>query len=285
MYGALAQFGLVGMVFHGQIVHLPLGPVGQFYLQGVEHGHSSGGALAQVVPHAGFQQRPIHCGIGLGHPHPGQEVLNGLGRIAPAAHGHQGGHPGIVPAGDVALLHQAAQVALAHHGAGEVQPGELDLPGRMLKPGLTHHPIVQGTVYLVFQGAQGVGHPFDGVLEGMLEIVHGVDAPLISGLVVMVAQDAVQGGVPHEHVGGGHIDLGPQDPAAVGELPVPHPLEQVQVFLHRPVTIGAVHPGLGQGAPVLPHLLRGLVVHIGHALFDELAGDIVQPLEKVAGKV
>ena len=41
----------------------------------------------------------------------------------------RGGLPGIVPAGDPALLHQLAELALGHDGVVDTQPGDLDLAG------------------------------------------------------------------------------------------------------------------------------------------------------------
>ena len=89
-----------------------------------------------------------------------------------------------------------------------------------------------------------MGHPFDGVLDGMGKIVHGIDTPFIPRVMVAHVDDPVHGRVPHIHIGGSHIDLGPQGPAAIGEFPVFHPLEQVQIFLHAPVPPRAISPGL-----------------------------------------
>ena len=64
------------------------------------------------------------------------------------------------------------------------QPGKFDLPGLVRKFALLHHPVVQGAVRFIFQRTQGVGDPLDGVLNGMGEVVHGVNAPLVALMVV-----------------------------------------------------------------------------------------------------
>jgi hypothetical protein len=53
----------------------------------------------------------------------------------------------------------------------------------------------------------------------------------------------------------GHVDFGPQHPGAVGEFAGAHALEQIQVFLHAAVAVGAVRTRFGQGAPVLADLV------------------------------
>ena len=132
---------------------------------------------------------------------------------------------------------------------------------------------------LVLQRAQAVGHPLQGVLDGMGEVVHGVDAPLVPGLMMGDMDDPIEGRVPHVDVGGGHVDLGPEGLGAVFELPVLHALEQIQILLHGPIPVGAVLPGLRQGTPVGPHLLLGEVIHVGHALSDQLLGQFVALVE------
>ena len=102
---------------------------------------------------------------------------------------------------------------------------------------------------------------------------------------MMHMQDAVERGVAHEHVGGGHVDLGAQHAAAVRELALLHAAEQVQVFLHAAVAIGAVDAGGGQGAAVLAHFLGTLVVDVCYALADQVLGDFIQPAEEVGREV
>ena len=93
-------------------------------------------------------------------------------------------------------------------------------------------------------------------------VVHRVDAPFVACAVVRGVDDTVHQGVAEHHVRMGHVYLGPEHLAAVGELTVLHPLEQVQVLLHTAVPPGAVHTGLLDGASVLAYLLLSLVVHV-----------------------
>jgi hypothetical protein len=70
-------------------------------------------------------------------------------------------------------------------------------------------PIVEGAMDFIFQGAERVGDPLDGVRERMLEIVHRIDAPDCARPIVGLPSDAVHHGIAHQEVGMGHIDLGP----------------------------------------------------------------------------
>ena len=78
-----------------------------------------------------------------------------------------------------------------------------------------------------FQGAQGVGHPLQRILQGMGEIVHGIDAPFVPLSVVMGVIDPVKHRVPHIEVAAGQIDFRPQGHSPVGEFPGFHPGEEI----------------------------------------------------------
>ena len=144
-------------------------------------------------------------------------------------------------------------------------------------------PLVQGAMVLELQAAHAVGDALDGVLDGMGKVVKGIDAPLVPLAVMVGPHDAVDGGVPHVHVGAGQVDLGPQGLAAVGKLPGPHAAEQVQVLLGGAVPVGAGTAGLAAVlAAVGLHLLTGEIVHIGLAFLDQQLGVLIALVEIVA---
>ena len=138
---------------------------------------------------------------------------------------------------------------------------------------------------LVFQRAEGMRDALDGVLERMLEVVHRIDAPIVARAVVMAAQYAVERGIAHQHVGRGHVDLGAQNARAIRELALAHALKEVEIFLDAAVAVGAVDAGPGERAAVFAHFLAGLIVHIGYALADEAAGDLIELLKEVGGEM
>ena len=176
-------------------------------------------------------------------------------------------------------------MALAHDGVRHVKPGKLDLPGFSGQEvlGVLHHPVVQGAVNLIFQRAEGMGDFLHGVADGMGEIIHGVDAPLVPGAPVFLVLDAVHGRIPHDEVGGGHVDLHTQGFASFREFAGPHASEQVQAFLRRTVPPGAVFARFRQRPAVGAHLLSGQLVHIGQSAPNPVLGDFIAFIIIVGG--
>mmetsp|Transcript_10803 Transcript_10803/g.25267 ORF Transcript_10803/g.25267 Transcript_10803/m.25267 type:complete len:365 (-) Transcript_10803:114-1208(-) len=208
----------------------------------------------------------------------------------------------------MAVLDEADELPLRQDRVLQVQPRKLDLPRpHNLLGGLAlvgarrvplpepvqearrrHRadgPVVQRTVVGELEGAQGVGDPLEGVRERVGEVVHGVDAPFVPEDGVRGAPHPVQGGVAKVHVRARHVDLGPQHRRLpVLEAARPHLLEQLQVLRRGArVPVRRVPPGLGQGAPVLAHLLRRQKVHVGQPLIHEVARGVVEHVEVVGG--
>ena len=260
--------GVHGVILHGDSLGLALGVVGDGELHRVEDTHDPLGGLVEVLPEAVLQEAVLHHVGGLGDADALTEVPDGAGGVAPAAQAAEGGHPGIVPAGDSPLLHQPAELALAHDGVVDAETGELDLPGMGGQVAVLDDPVIEGPVGLKLQRAEGVGDALQRILDGVGEVIHGVDAPLVPLAVVVHIVDAVEDGVPHVEVAGGQVDLGPEGVLALGELAPAHPLKEVQTLLH-----GAVPPGAAGGgadtAPVFLELLRGKLADIGEAFPDQ----------------
>lgn len=133
-----------------------------------------------------------------------------------------------------------------------------------------------------FQGADRMGDALDGVRLTVGEVVARVDAPLVAGLVVMRMADAVQDRVAQVHVRRTHVDLRPQRTGAVGELTGLHAGEQVEVLLHRTVTVRAVAARLGEGA-AYSRISSTEVADERLAGLDQLDGPGMQLVEIVGG--
>ncbi len=126
-----------------------------------------------------------------------------------------------------------------------------------------------------------MGDALQGVLDGVGEVVHGEDAPLGALAVVLDIADAVEHRVPHVEVAAGQVDLGPEGVFALGKLPVPHALEQVQALLDRPVPPGGAGGGV-HVPPVLPELLGGELADVGQPLLNQAHGQLVGLFKVVA---
>ncbi len=172
------------------------------------------------------------------------------------------------------LLHQLAELALAHDGVVDAQPREFDLAGLCGDGHIAYHPVIQRPVRFKFQGAERVRDALQCVLNRVCEIVHRIDAPLVALSVMVHVADAVNDGVAHVEVAGGQVDLRAQRAASLGELAVFHALEQVEVFLDGAVAVRA-YGGLADIAAELAELFRRQVADVGKALFDEFHGKFV----------
>ena len=141
---------------------------------------------------------------------------------------------------------------------------------------MIHDPLIQRAVVLELAGAQRVGDALQRVLNGMREVIHGVDAPCIALPVVADVPDAVDDRVAQVGVAGGRINLGAQGFGAVRELAVLHALKEGKVLLHRAVAVGGFAACLGAiGSLILCEVVLGEVADVCVALPDELDGELI----------
>ena len=65
---------------------------------------------------------------------------------------------------------------------------------------LSYHPVIQRTVIFKFQRTDGMGNALDGILDGMCKIVHRIDTPFISGIVMCHMRHTVNDRISHVHI-------------------------------------------------------------------------------------
>ncbi len=238
--------------------------------------------MVEVVALKVLEHLDVGGAVGARDADGGEEGADGFRREAAAAEAGESGHARIVPAVDTILLHELEQLALAEQRVGDVETVEFDLL-RGKDAELLDIPAVERLVVGELERAHGVGDVLDRIRLAVGVVVHRVDAPLVAGAVMRGVEDAVHHRIAHVEVGRGHVDLGAEDAAAVGELAVLHADEEVEIFFDGPVAIGAVLAGLGEGAAVLADLVGGEVVDVGLAGLDELQGPLVELAEVVGG--
>ena len=146
-------------------------------------------------------------------------------------------------------------------------------------------PVVQRLVDLELERADRVRDAFQGVALSMREVIHRVDAPRISGAVMVRAHDAVQHRVTQVRIRRRHVDLGAQRLGAISKLARAHASEQVEVLLHAARAVRAFLARTVQPAAVLGDLIDAQVADIRLAMLDEVLAVLVQLLEEVAGVV
>ena len=142
-----------------------------------------------------------------------------------------------------------------------------------------NEPVIEGPVDVEFQGADRVGDMLYGVTLTVGKVIHGVDAPLVPGTVMMRKLDAVKEGVTEHHVGMCHVYLGAEDLFTLCVLSCPHLAEEPEVFLHAAVSPGTGGAGLVNGAAVFPYLLLGLVIHVCKPPLDEFLRPFIELVE------
>ncbi len=278
--------GLLGIVVHLDGLDAVFGIVGEHDLYGIHHGHHAGGDAVEVVAHGVLEQAHRVEGLILGVADGVDEVAYRGGGVAAAAQARDGGHAGIVPAGHQTLLDQREQLALAHHGVGEVEAVELYLAGAVALVGqLVDKVVVERAVRHKLQRAYRVGHPLEVVALAVGKVIHGVDFPGGAGAVVGVIDDAVHDGIAEVHVARRHVDFGAQHARALGKLAGVHAHEEVEILLGRAVAVGRRLAGLGRGTLLRGNLLGALVVDICLALLDEAHGQVKELREIVGGVV
>ena len=216
-----------------------------------------------------LQKAPLHGVVVLGDADSLAEIADGGGGVAPSAEGGKGGHSGIVPAGDNAFLHQSSELALAEYRVVNAQTGKFDLSRLGGSGDVVDDPVVERAVILIFQRAEGVGDVFDRVADGMGEVVHRIDAPLVAGAVMSHMLDAVDDRVAHIPVAGGEVDFGAQGVPAVLKFACPHSAEKVKALLDGTVAVGTLRGRVVRAAHFL-HLFGGQLTDVGKPFFDQL---------------
>ena len=176
---------------------------------------------------------------------------------------------------------------------GNIETGKFDLTGG-IDLGLGNEPVIQGAMYFIFKRAQGMGYAFLRVRQRVLEIVHRINAPLVTGPVMGFPSDTVHDRIAHDQIGMSHINLCAEGFRTVGELAGPHSGKQIKVLFNASVPPGAV---LSRGrvgdvvfvrdrsSAVFPHFLIIQIVNIGLSLFDQFDRKVIQVFIIVRRKI
>ncbi len=140
-----------------------VGVVVEHDLERVEDGHCTRRAYVQVLADEVLEQAHIHEVLAFGDADLVAEPADGFGRVAAAPHAAERRHARVVPAVDVAFVDELQQLALAHHRVAQVEPCELDLPGRSRHGHVVDQPVVEWTMILELERAERVRDALDRV--------------------------------------------------------------------------------------------------------------------------
>ena len=118
----------------------------------------------------------------------------------------------------------------------------------------------------------------------MREIVHWIEAPLITGVVVLLMADAIDHRIAQVQIRRGHVDLRAQRLFAIGKFPRPHALEECEILLRRPAPAGAFLTGLLRHTTVFLPLVWLQLTYIRLAVLNQLHRVAIQLLKIIRGK-
>lgn len=253
--------------------------------QRIEHGHAAGCGGVELVADVVLQEGDVGGAVVFCDADVLTEMADGLGGVATAADAGDGGEAWVVPAGDVAFLHELEELALGHDRVGEAEAREFDLARGGGDWAVFDEPVVERAVVLKLKGAEGVCDVLLRVFKGVGEVIHGVDAPCAASVVVLAVHDAIHDGIAHVHVRGGQADFGTEDGFAFFEFPVAHFRELFEVFLDGAVAEFRRGAGCLDVAAVELDFLGAFLIDVGETVFDEVHGAIVEVFEVVACEV
>ena len=145
------------------------------------------------------------------------------------------------------------------------------------------NPIIQGAVHLELQRTDGVRDAFDVIAQAMGEVVHRVDAPLGTGVVMLGVTNAVEDRVAHPDVRRRHVNLRAESARAIRKFTVLHTDEEVKVLLEGAGAEGAFLARAVRRTAVGVGVLRREIIDVGDAFLDELQGVFVGLVEVIAG--
>ena len=124
----------------------------------------------------------------------------------------------------------------------------------------------------------------DRILNRMSKIIHRIDAPLVTCVVMVHPCYSVNNRISHIDIRACHIYLGTEHLASIRELTILHSLEQIKILLYTSVSVWAVLARLGKCSSVLSDLICVEVTHISLALLDELYGCLIHLIKIVRCK-
>ena len=201
--GQLAQAGIPvpGVVLHFHLLLMTGLHVDQDQLERFQNRHPPGRGDIEHLPHLVLEPGHVGDPLELGDPDSLAEVADGFGWKPPPARSGKSGHARVVPGINLPLLHQLQQLALAHDSVVEGEARKLNLSGHGRHRAILNDPVIDRPVHFELQSAERMGDVLAGILKGMREVVHRIDTPLVSRVVMTFVQHTIDDGITHVHVG------------------------------------------------------------------------------------
>ena len=123
------------------------------------------------------------------------------------------------------------------------------------------------------------------ILQRMSEIIHRVNLPCVTRIMMLRMQHPINSRVTHIHIPRRHIYFSPQHRLTLADLAIAHLLKQGQIFLNRSLPKSTIHPRMSHIPPTRTHLLWALLIHIRQALFNQAHRTVIKILKVIARKI
>ena len=243
-YLSCTQCFVLQVIVHSKHLNCFIIIVIDHQLDGIQYGHDTRTFCFQILTDTVLQHRILGGRVCLGHTTQIYKHTNGFGCKAPSSKSSDGNQSGIIPTVHNALFHQLFDISLSGDHISQIHFCKLNLLGRMRIFQLCYHPVVQWSVIFKFQSTDRMGDALNGILNGMSIVIHGIDAPLVAGILVRQMSHTINDGISHIHIGRSHINLCTQCFLSVCKLAVLHILKQLQVFFYGTISVGIVFTGL-----------------------------------------
>ena len=146
---------------------------------------------------------------------------------------------------------------------------------------LSYHPVIKRSVIFKFQSTDRVCYSLNGILDRMSKVIHGINAPLVSRIMVGHMGHTVNNRISHIDIRRSHIDLGSEHMAAVREFPVFHFFKQFQILFYTSVPVGTFLSRLSKSSSVFPDLFRTEIADKSLAFLDQLYGCLIHLIKVI----
>ena len=149
---------------------------------------------------------------------------------------------------------------------------------------LSHHPVIQRSVVLELQSTDGMRDALDGILYRMCKVIHRINAPLVSCIVVCHMRHTVENGISHIQIGRRDVNARAEYLLTICVLSVLHLLKKLQILLHGTAAKRIFFARLCKSTSVFLNLLCGQVRHICLSFPNQLHCALVHLVKIVRGK-
>ena len=147
-----------------------------------------------------------------------------------------------------------------------------------------YNPVIKRSVILKLQSTDGMGHTFDRILDRMGKVIHRIDAPFVSCVVMCHAGYTVDNRVTHVHIRRCHIDLCTENFFSVSVFALTHLLKKLQVLFYSTVSVWALFTWFCKSSSVLTDLVCSQVADKCLAFFDQLHSGLIHLVKIIRSK-